>query len=39
MTITYLLAYFFTPAIFRFDVPLLNVPFTRVVEYVWPCEY
>ncbi|CAF3337005.1 unnamed protein product [Rotaria socialis] len=36
MTATYLLAFFFTPAIFRFDVPIINVSFARVAQYVWP---
>jgi len=36
MTITYLVAYFFTPSIFRVDFPFLNVPLTRLVEVVWP---
>ncbi|CAF1495792.1 unnamed protein product [Adineta ricciae] len=36
MTVTYLLAYFFTPNAFRFTVPILNVSFIRVVEYAWP---
>jgi hypothetical protein len=38
MTITYLFAYFFTPAVFRFDMPILNISFARFVEYMWPCE-
>ena len=39
MTLTYLIAYFFTPAIVRFNLPILNVPFMRIVEYIWPCEF
>ncbi|CAF2474109.1 unnamed protein product [Rotaria sp. Silwood2] len=38
MTVVYLLAFFFTPNIFRFDVPILNVPFARVAKYGWPCK-
>jgi ethanolaminephosphotransferase len=36
MTITYLLTCFYTPIIFRFNVPILNVMFIRVLEYAWP---
>ncbi|CAF4265146.1 unnamed protein product, partial [Adineta steineri] len=36
MTITYLLAYFFTPGVFSFDIPIINVPFARCVEFIWP---
>ncbi|CAF3372394.1 unnamed protein product [Rotaria sp. Silwood1] len=36
MTITYLLAYIFTPTVFRFDIPIINVSFAKFVEYVWP---
>lgn len=39
MTLTYLLAYFFTPSFFRFDVPILNISFLRLVEYAWPCKF
>ncbi len=39
MTITYLLAYFFTPAIFRFDIPIVNISFSKLVEIVWPCKF
>jgi len=38
MTITYLLAYLFTPNVFRFIVPIINIPFVRFVEYSWPGE-
>ena len=38
MTIAYLLAYFFTPDFFRFDLPIVNLPFMRVVEYAWPSK-
>lgn len=38
MTITYVLAYLFTPNVFRFIVPIINIPFVRVVEYAWPGE-
>ncbi|CAF1109930.1 unnamed protein product [Adineta ricciae] len=36
MTITYILAYFFTPAVFHFDVPIINIPFARCVKIIWP---
>ncbi|CAF0762243.1 unnamed protein product [Rotaria sordida] len=36
MTLVYLLAFFFTPNIFRFDFPILNVPVTQVAVYLWP---
>ncbi|CAF4744851.1 unnamed protein product [Rotaria socialis] len=36
MTITYLLAYIFTPTVFRFDIPILNVPFSKLILFVWP---
>ncbi|UJR30409.1 hypothetical protein I4U23_017944 [Adineta vaga] len=36
MTITYLLAYFFTPNVFHFTVPILNISFIRIAEYAWP---
>ena len=39
MTIAYLLAYFFTPNFFRFDLPIVNIPFMRVVEYAWPSKF
>jgi len=39
MTITYLLAYFCTPAVFRFDIPILNISFARFAEFVWPCKF
>lgn len=39
MTFTYLLAYFFSPNLFRFHVPILNITFLRVVEYAWPCKF
>jgi hypothetical protein len=39
MTITYLFAYFFTPAVFHFDIPILNVPFARFAEVLWACKF
>jgi hypothetical protein len=39
MTVTYLLAYFFTPNVFHVDFPILNVPFARVAEYLWPGKF
>ena len=38
MTITYLFAYFFTPAVFHFDVPILNITFAKFMVFTWPCE-
>lgn len=35
MTITYLIAYFFTPTIFQFDIPILNITFAKFVEITW----
>jgi len=35
MTITYLVAYFFTPTIFQFDIPILNITFAKFVEITW----
>jgi hypothetical protein len=39
MTVTYLLAYFFTPYALRFNVPILNVSLIKVVEYAWPGKF
>lgn len=39
MTFTYLLAYFFTPDVLRFDLPILNITFLKLVEILWPCKF
>ena len=37
MTVSYLVAYFFTPTAFRFDIPILNITFAQLVEIAWIC--
>jgi hypothetical protein len=39
MTVTYLLAYFYTPHVFQFNVPVIDVPFIIVIKYVWPSKF
>lgn len=35
MTITYLFAYFFTPAVFHFHIPIIGITFAKFIEFVW----
>ena len=39
MTLSYLLAYFFTPSVLRFNLPIVNITFLKLVEYLWPCKF
>ena len=39
MTLTYLLAFFYTPAVFRFQIPILGIQFMTLVKYGWSCEF
>ncbi|CAF1104853.1 unnamed protein product [Didymodactylos carnosus] len=37
MTLTYLVAFFFSPSIFCWRVPIINVAFAHVAQVIWPC--
>ncbi|CAF1291344.1 unnamed protein product [Adineta steineri] len=36
MTLTYLIAYAFSPSVFHFTIPIINVTFIQIVKYAWP---